>query len=166
MVLSGRFMLAVAVLWVSLFSGIGIRLASTRTPLRPITFDPSLLPGQPLPLGRVRCDEGWYAHYDAYGYCSLTDSTSHMYVGLTYHYPTGRIQRTSFLVRDLRIGDLLLVWGEPRGVQYTRWGVTLYWSGRSAQVFGKGFSPYSQRVLMSFFEPEEQPRYRTWRGFR
>jgi hypothetical protein len=151
----------VVILWIAAFSVIHfsntwmLRAQAGNVPDVP----EYLMPGNPAPK---QCDFQWRAYYPSSSfYCRNTISDTLMYA--EFSVSSDKITRVSYSVTDTTLGDLVLLWGMPTGVQQYNWGDVVFWGKRSVWATSKPFSPNSKVILVSYSVdvPEAQP----WRGF-
>jgi hypothetical protein len=137
-------------------------IAASRTlpaPL-PIELPTRYMPGSPLPR-ESHCD--WRLYGGEAMYCNI-GWRSQGWFSFAYDPHRKTITRTAADVPDdLTVGDLVLSWGMPSGIEPAGWGTYISWDRRSAYVPPSTFSPRSRVVFVSYqLEPTKQP---AWKGF-
>ena len=124
----------------------------------PIDVPARYMPGSPLP------DDGdceWHMYEDQMRFCR---GHADGWLFFTYDMRARVIDHvTTENPGELTIGDLMLMWGIPSGIDQNRWGVYVYWGSRSAFVNGPRFGPQS-RVAFITYRLQAYPQS-TWRGF-
>lgn len=157
-----RFFVVTAVLATTLlvseiiFSAIGY--AQSKTPPA-VELPRDLMPGNPLPK-EASCVTGPYPSSGSlYCYTMLDDTL--VYLMFTSKQRT--IERLSFSPRGGTLGDLILVWGTPTGMNRLAWSVEVHWGNRIVYVTDKPFGPESRIHYVAYNLTAEQAQ--PWRGF-
>lgn len=118
-----------------------------------------LLPGQPVP---AQCDYTWRAYYPSNTfYCRNVVDGTFMYA--EYSQSRKIITRVSYSVDGETVGDLILAWGIPTGMQRYNWGVEIYWGKRSVWASTEPFTPMSRIFLVAY--TLRTPDASAWHGF-
>jgi hypothetical protein len=157
-----RYFIVTAILLTALFflaiifSAIGF--AHSKAP--PVAqLPPALMPGNPLP-NDASCVTGPYpSGNNLYCYMMLDDTL----VYFMFSSMQGTIERLSYSPRAGVLGDLILAWGTPSGMNRLTWAVEVHWGNRVVYVSDKPFGPESRihYVAYNLMPDHAQP----WRGF-
>ena len=78
--------------------------------------------------------------------------------------PAQRIRHAIIPIEGYELGQFIVSWGKPRGVQRNPFTVYVYWPTRWVIINGQQLSPYSRvrTVMYTLDQPPSSP----WRGFR
>jgi len=110
-------------------------------PLRSIVELPTAyLPHNPLPIlpKDAQCNQSEYV-YVACRFVLMGEE-----VTLSYQLGTRMIVRTAVKSPGYRVGDLMAVWGDPRGIIQRAGNTYLYWEAYSVILYSDTFEPDSQ----------------------
>jgi hypothetical protein len=121
-------------------------IKSSRTELRHIDEPPGyLLPGHRLP-DNAQCT--WAPHAGDTMLCRIFLHDNLFY--LTYNVTQKTIVRTAMSASNETIGDLILAWGTPTGMQRFPWAVQVYWGTRSVYISARPFRPDNRTAFVSY----------------
>ena len=120
------------------------------------------LPGS-LPPQHLRCpcaSEPQQYWYD--GFCWADYQGQPVY--FEFDRDHRRIVSAIIPAQDYNLGQLLVSWGTPAGVNWNHYTVYVYWPTRWVILSNKTFRPTSP--VKSILYTPEQPPSSPWRGFR
>lgn len=116
------------------------------------------LPGNPVPK-EVSCTTQMYEYLDR---CFIEFGGHDVYFSFDANRKT--IIRTLIPARAYTIGQLILFWGKPSGIDWKDTMIYFYWGTRSALLYTRSLRP-DNRVEFILYDLEQQTAS-PWRGFR
>jgi hypothetical protein len=118
----------------------------------------SYLPGNLQPK-EVSC----YTYIsEPFPHCSIQLLDYKVY--FTFDAQTRTIMNTVISAHPYTIGQLILYWGTPTGINWNEYTIYIYWGTRSAMLSARSLRPDS-RVRFILYDLE-QPEASPWQGFR
>jgi hypothetical protein len=110
--------------------------------------DPPLqvMPGSHLPDGAV-CNWTTYSRGDMM-YCNIALQNKTLY--FSYDLRRKVIVHTSMPVDKQTVGNLIVVWGDPTGIEHYTWSAEVQWGNRSIFVSTHPFNPTSEIYFVSY----------------
>ncbi len=123
------------------------------------SFPSDSQPGGPLPQF-ASCD--YHNFYGGIAYCRFGD-----FFSASYDYTAHKIECIyhSQGFNGLTVGDLILAWGQPTGIEFSGYSTTLYWGNKLAYVsYNHKFTPSSLVTFTAWCN--DQRHGSPWRGFQ
>ena len=148
-----------------LLLNVGVLAIARMEPIRQVLDLPqSYLPGQ-IPPDDLRCEPSMVTidpSTVAIPRC-FVHFQGHV-VFLDFDYDERTIIRSMIPARHYSLGQLIVSWGTPIGINWNRYTIYVYWQTRWVIMDNESFRPHShiQSILYTPF----QPPYSPWRGFR
>ena len=122
---------------------------------------PALMPGQPIPhYSDLSCL--WHYFNNDTFYCYLRVDRRVM---VAYDASESAIDRMWIDTPNLTIGDLILAWGQPRGVSGGYTYQYVHFTGGRAAFVDRPTSPASRVYFVKFEGPELSGPINHWKGF-
>jgi hypothetical protein len=155
--------LGLVVLAVSFLAPIAVAAHTTQqvTPYDPI--EEYLRPGNPLPrINSCNWDNIASGNEDGTISCH-TSQKSGQSIWFSYNVRTQRIVHASIATKDITVGELMLVWGEPLGQLRQGNGQYIYWRDRYAYFITRSFDPTNRVAFVAYHS--RPMKCRPWLGF-